>query len=908
MQTKVNGLWRCFLRRINPFRTGLMVAGAVFVPISFSGSDLQAQYSLTGSSYSQSFDDLGTGSLSAVTNRHLGNFNSNLNGWYFFESGTNANNNITAGAGGGSGGDTYNFGVASGTDRTLGGLQSGSLIPSWGFWFTNNTGREIRALDISYTGQTWRIGGTNRSDRIDFGYSSTATSLDAGVWTDFDALDYANPAAAATGSGSVLHTANISSSITALSIASGASFFIRWTDFNATGSDDGMGVNNFSLTAQLAAAPGYWDANGATGGVGGSGTWQTSSAAFSSSLAGTDPATRGASDPVIFAGTAGVVTVSGTVSVNSGMNFGTTGYSVAGGTINLGGATILDNALSIDSGGTATISSVITGSTGLSKTGTGTLELSGTNTFSGGVSLGGGELIVSSLGNLGDAANDISFSGGRLVVAQTLSTGSGADYSGSGAVQVSAGKALTVDGSFNMTATTLGGAGSLNLNGATRNVGALSFDGNATLNGSGLVSASSLTAAALTGGTAKVNADLSFTTGDKTTVVGSGGTLELNGQITATGRIIKQGAGTLVINGVNNSGGLRIGTSGATSVDGGNVVISSASALGTGALQHNFGTLSSTVNLTGANAINLGLSVGGRVNNGALAVIGGTSDIEFLGDSSFFRAGSTSGLLALNVNNNTSLGNFTVTTGSGTATGIRFGGSGVLTIKGNASALTENITVGDTLDLVIATTGTIGSGAGAFTVGNGASLINNGSISASLVTVELGGSYSGIGDLNAGIVIADGGQLAPGNSVGTATVNGSLDLNGTYNWELDTADAGIADVVIVDAGANGDITLGATSVLNIVSSNFNVGDEYTLFAYSGDLTGTFSSILLNGGSLGTYQVNLNYLATLPGLNDPGVTGFRYVTASITAVPEPGAVAILGGGLLTALSLRRRRDN
>jgi hypothetical protein len=37
-------------------------------------------------------------------------------------------------------GDTYSFGAASNTERAFGGLQSGSLNPTIGAAFTNNTG------------------------------------------------------------------------------------------------------------------------------------------------------------------------------------------------------------------------------------------------------------------------------------------------------------------------------------------------------------------------------------------------------------------------------------------------------------------------------------------------------------------------------------------------------------------------------------------------------------------------------------------------------------------------------------------------------------------------------------------------------------------------------------------------
>ena len=209
---------------------------------------MNGQYSLSSTTYSQTFDGLGTASLTNVTGGSLNNVNVSLNGWYFAESGTGANTTITAGTGSSSTGDSYNFGAAANSNRTLGGLQSGSLIPTFGFYFTNNTGSAITALAMTYTGETWRVGATSRSDRIDFQYSTDASLLTNGTWVDIDLLDYANPGQA-IGNGSVLHSATVSGSITGLNIANGASFFIRWNDFNASGSDDGMGMNDFNLTA-----------------------------------------------------------------------------------------------------------------------------------------------------------------------------------------------------------------------------------------------------------------------------------------------------------------------------------------------------------------------------------------------------------------------------------------------------------------------------------------------------------------------------------------------------------------------------------------------------------------------------------------------------------------------------------
>lgn len=41
----------------------------------------------------------------------------------------------------------------------------------------------------------------------------------------------------------------MSSTLANVNIANGASFWLRWTDFDATGSDDGLAVDDFPLTA-----------------------------------------------------------------------------------------------------------------------------------------------------------------------------------------------------------------------------------------------------------------------------------------------------------------------------------------------------------------------------------------------------------------------------------------------------------------------------------------------------------------------------------------------------------------------------------------------------------------------------------------------------------------------------------
>ena len=172
-------------------------------------------------------------------------------GWYFFDDdindigGGNGDDSYMTGTGTSSQGDVYSFGSTS-SDRSFGGLGTGSCTPIVGAKIGNLTGSTITNLSISYFGETWRVGASNRSDRLDFQYSLNATSLTTGTWIDVNSLDYANPGQA-TGSGSLLHSQNISNAITGLSIPNGTTFWIRLQDFGVSGSDDGMGIDDFTI-------------------------------------------------------------------------------------------------------------------------------------------------------------------------------------------------------------------------------------------------------------------------------------------------------------------------------------------------------------------------------------------------------------------------------------------------------------------------------------------------------------------------------------------------------------------------------------------------------------------------------------------------------------------------------------
>jgi predicted extracellular nuclease len=205
----------------------------------------------------------GSVALTAVGVPHAEDFNTLANsgtantalptGWYLAESGTSARNNDAYGASTGSdnAGDTYSFGAAGSTERAFGTLLSGTLTPTIGAKFTNDTGQTIGQLAIAYTGEQWRLGATARgADRLDLQVSTDATSLITGTWTNVDVLDFSSPITAGTAGlldGNAAANRTAVAATVPLTVAPGGSFWIRWTDFNVSSSDDGLAVDDFSL-------------------------------------------------------------------------------------------------------------------------------------------------------------------------------------------------------------------------------------------------------------------------------------------------------------------------------------------------------------------------------------------------------------------------------------------------------------------------------------------------------------------------------------------------------------------------------------------------------------------------------------------------------------------------------------
>lgn len=721
--------------------------------------------------------------------------------------------------------------------------------------FTNATGSSVTSILVGYTAGQFQEQTGSRNNYIEVRYSTTsaAAALTGTVISSYNFNQIAN---SVTSSRNVLTAANndiYSGANLPLTLAANETVYLAFlyysTGSGGSGSSQGLSIDDISVTFQGTA--------GGTDVSRGAGTTFTASSFGGSAFTSADTA--------VFDGTGVTVNLSGAV-VAAGLEFTVNGYTLASPT---GSDTISTPLVTVADGISGAISGVITGSNALTKAGTGRLTLGGANDFVGNVSVTAGALTVSSDANFGNAANDIAVSG-TLNTTASISLNAGRDVTGTGVLDIDGGTALTVNGGFNMTTLTLSDTGTLSLQGGTRSVGALTLNAAGTLAGSGAVSITSLTATNLTSGTATISAPLSFSSGDKTVDVGSGGAVYLDGSValTASNRILKTGAGELILDEIT-SGGVRIGAAGASPTNGGKVVVTGSNSLGTIQTQLNYGTLEAA-NASGITFAG-GVSIGGRT--GAVAVFAG-DNMTFTGSSSFFRAGGTSGELRLNVNNTTTFsGLMQATSGGGSATGITAGGTGKLVIAGNASAVTDTWTLSDSLTMSV--TGTVGGG----------------------VNVAVGTTLEGNGVILGAVSVS--GTLAPGTSPGLLTVSSLV---------LDTTAVSVFEIAGTSRPLTGQGGLGFYDAVDVVGAFTLDGViKITLTGYAPSLNDSFD--LFNwGGTLTDNTVVFDFSdATLTGGLSWDTSTFA-TDGIITVVPEPSTYGLIGLGLGFVLwRIRRRRQ-
>ena len=503
----------------------------------------------------------------------------------------------------------------------------------------------------------------------------------------------------------------------------------------------------------------------------------------------------------------------------------------------------------------------------LTKAGAGWLQLNGVNTFDRGMAITGGTLEIGGAGQLGSGnfgraiTNDATF----LYSSTANQTLSGA-IGGTGSLIKEEASTLTLSGPNNYSGPTTVNAGTLALgngsalgatttgttiaSGATLDVGGQAIASGETITVSGTGAAGS---AIVGGGT--IQGDL-LLAGDAT--IGSSNRLDLGTSgtprtIQGAYTLTKTGTGSIWYRGPTNGTGNSLA---ALVIDGGT--------FGIEANDNALGGVPVTVN-PGAVLSSWGSGTAPTSHNNPITLSGGS--------------------LGSDLNGQTYTGEVTLTTDSQLGA---TGSAGNFTLTGaiNGSAgLTK--TTGSTVTL----SGTSTNYTGHTTVAGGTLLVD-GSIEHSAVTVDSGAKLGGVGTVGATTVY---GTLAPGDSPGTLSATGTvtLDAASTLDWDLDGGDnttgSGVNDLLAI----NGNLVLDGT--INVTAADadpFATWQGYwTIITYSGTLTD-------NGLELGT-------MPTLPAewwgwavdtTTQPGEV--RLV------IPEPSAALLAALGLLGLL--RRRR--
>jgi autotransporter-associated beta strand protein len=529
----------------------------------------------------------------------------------------------------------------------------------------------------------------------------------------------------------------------------------------------------------------------------------------------------------------------------------------------------------------------ITGGASLTKTGTGTVALrnSGANTL-GAVNVSRGSLVISNT-----AGNTL---GGVTVTNATLTQAS-AGASTLGAVTVNNAGTLLLDGAGTNSATsvTIGTGGTLQI-------------GNADAQGT------------LTGVAISDNGTILFNRTDN---------LSYGSVISGSGRLTKNGSGTLTLTGshtfsggsIINQGTLKVDLTG--TIQGYSVrsnavgsileltsVISSIDAAG--------GTISSsnsvfagtgTINKTGAGYLGLWGSGTGAPNiksfAGQINVVTGT----FASNGSDWP--SSPGLMNLDVasgaNFDLRTGNVNVDklTGAGTI-GTTYIQSPVLSVGNNNGSSTFN---GQIINSITALSGYGGynaggklgltkNGSGTLTLNgintysnattvNGGKLWVNGSLAAaSVVTVNTNATLGGSGTVSGPVTLMSGGTLAPGTTnIGTLNLANNLTMNpGSTNLMRIDKTSGIVAYDTV-AGVN-TLTYGGTLVVtNITSDGFQLalGDTFYLYNANSRLQ-TFAKIVLPTNNL---PAGLSWDTT--GLASSGSISVANLTSAPIFTPPPG---------------------
>jgi len=147
---------------------------------------------------------------------------------------------------------------------------------------------------------------------------------------------------------------------------------------------------------------------------------------------------------------------------------------------------------------------------------------------------------------------------------------------------------------------------------------------------------------------------------------------------------------------------------------------------------------------------------------------------------------------------------------------------------------------------------------GATVVDAGILSVNGSTAASSLITVNAGGTLGGNGIV--GNTVINGGALAPGNSIGLLTVQGSLAFTTASSYMVEVSPANADRVNVTGTAALG----GATVNVTFAPGSY-MARRYTILNAAGGLSGTFGSAVSSNVPV-NFQTTLSYDANNAYLN------------------------------------------
>ncbi|GLU27526.1 autotransporter-associated beta strand repeat-containing protein [Brucella sp. NBRC 12950] len=602
------------------------------------------------------------------------------------------------------------------------------------------------------------------------------------------------------------------------------------------------------------------------------------------------------------------------VTTLTGNNTYTGGTFITGGTLQIGdggtggsiiGGILNDGTLVVDRSDQYSFESSIIGTGAFVQAGTGTTVFNSDNAYYGGTTIAGGSLQLGTGGKTGWLQGDIKNNGSLLFNRSDAVLFAGS-ISGSGTVsQIGDGiTVLTGTNSYSggteiiSGALVIGNGGtSGSLIGDIGNAGVLAFNRSDTIKYDGIISGSgSLQQIGV--GTTVLTGNSSYT--GSTTIasgrlqLGDGGTsgsiggniqnngilafnrldiLNFGGQVWGDGKLEQLGTGTLILTGRNQYGG-------------GVTVASGTLQLGDGSEQ---GTLAANVENNGAFNVNrLGTVVlkGEISGSGSFGQIG--DGITVLAGKNTYSGGTAvaAGMLVIGLGEAGSIDGDVINNST-----LAFNRSNDMTFSGRISGIGDVLQIGEGTTNFTADSSYLG----ATNIYEGRLAVNGSIASSSQVTIYENGELGGTGVVPTTYV--DGGTLAPGNSIGTLTVNGDLSFSrgSIYAVEVSGSDADRANVV-------GEADLGGATVLATFAADKYVMRRYTILNAVGgikesrfgeelttDLPTSFTSNL-------SYDVDNVYLDLTLNLSGLNVNQRNLSAALVDYFERNGQIPLAYGGL------------